>query len=403
VYVAGTPAAIARTRATVRELCARLDLEVVVLEGAEEALLEDVPEGTFAEAFIDYRSPAAPRVVVIQGKTHREIERRTLSKSSSLEMTVEEAAHVLYAVVESSLRAREAKRERAPAVAAASGDASASAGAETATDGLPVAASERGERSDESRGATESRSSTPARQTKPEPRDAASNAARPPTAREAEPAAPSAQVVPPRSELVADTDDRREGSIPSRAALRTEIAAFGSVSALEGSHALPGFGGAFAASVQSGPLRFGGAALGGLSPPSDVSRASGEASLHALSARLLATMEWQALPRFAAIFGLGGGADRITVEARAAPPRLASLGAETRVDPALASVAGATIGLAGPVSFFAALGIDVDLTPRRYVVETATGHAALFELHRVRPAMFAGVSLALSGTARGAP
>lgn len=395
VFVAGSAKMVEKTRATVRELCARLDLDVVVQEGGDESLLESIPDGTFAEAFIDYRPQGAPRIVVVQVKPRRELERRTLSGAGSPEMTVEEAAHVVYAVVESSLRAREARSERQ-------------------ADGGPAS---RGAAPTPETAATEDASS------------AATAGATPPGPTNATPAAPSGAesgndqkpAEPPSTTTHTDAtrsepspagdaerdeparDDTRTTTL---AALRADLAVFGSASMEGAFHPLPGLGATLDVGIQTGSWRIGGTLLGGSSFSSDVSASAGEATLRAEFVRAFATIDWQRSRRLALLSGLGGGVDRITIEARSAPPRIQSEGVERRVDPLISGLVGARIGLVGPVSLVAALFVDVDLTPHRFVAESASGHTALLEFGRVHACALAGLSVSLSGATdepRGAP
>jgi hypothetical protein len=385
VFVAGSAPMVEKTRATVRELCARLDLDVVVENGGDESLLESIPESTFAEAFIDYRAPGAPRIVVVQAKPRRELERRTLPYAGSPEMTVEEAAHVVYAVVESSLRAREAKGERRAGAWAPAGTASSGTGAPVdGTSGGPAEAT------------------TP---TASGPPTAGPSAEHPNNRNSTE--AASSTVAPrstaPQSEPSSAPGEREphgdQAATATPVAFRADLGAFASAWVQGAFRPVPGLGGAVDVGAEFGAWRIGGAFLGGSSFASDVSGKGGEASFHTEFARGFATVEWQSLRRLAILCGLGGGADRITVGARAAPPRVQSAGAETRVDPLIAGLAGVRVRLAGPLSVVGALLVDTDLTPHRFVAESASGRAVLFELGRVHASALAGFSVALSGAA----
>jgi hypothetical protein len=108
VYVAGSPEAVAGSRDAVQELCARSNVAVIVHDaaGADEALLATSSARSLAEAYVDLRPGMPTRVVVVDGESHRDLERRTLPDKSSLEMSIETVAHVVCAAVESSLAAR---------------------------------------------------------------------------------------------------------------------------------------------------------------------------------------------------------------------------------------------------------------------------------------------------------
>lgn len=114
VYVAGAPEAVSGSRDAVQELCARSNVAVIVHDaaGADEALLATSSARSLAEAYVDLRPGMPTRVVVVDGESHRDLERRTLPDKSSLEMSIETVAHVLCAAVESSLAARGAPQPR---------------------------------------------------------------------------------------------------------------------------------------------------------------------------------------------------------------------------------------------------------------------------------------------------
>jgi hypothetical protein len=108
VYVAGSPEAVAGTRDAVQELCARSNVAVVVHDaaGADEALLATTPTRGLADAYLDLRPGTPTRVVVVDGETRQDLERRVLPEGASLEMSIEIASHVVCAAVESSLASR---------------------------------------------------------------------------------------------------------------------------------------------------------------------------------------------------------------------------------------------------------------------------------------------------------
>jgi hypothetical protein len=123
VYVAGPDAAVSGTRDAIQDLCSRSNVAVVVRDaaGADEALLATSHAPGLAEAYVDLRPGTAPRVVVVDGETRKDLERRTLPEGASLEISIEIVAQVVCAAVESSLATRAApppplpvKRERAP-------------------------------------------------------------------------------------------------------------------------------------------------------------------------------------------------------------------------------------------------------------------------------------------------
>ena len=110
VYVAGSPEAVSGSRDAIQDLCSRSNVAVVVRDaaGADEALLATSHAPGIAEAYVDLRSGTPPRVVVVDGETRQDLERRTLPEGVSLEISIETMAHVVCAAVESSLAARAA-------------------------------------------------------------------------------------------------------------------------------------------------------------------------------------------------------------------------------------------------------------------------------------------------------
>ena len=120
VYVAGSPEAVSGSRDAIQDLCSRSNVAVVVRDaaGADEALLSTSHAPGLAEAYVDLRAGTPPRVVVVDGESRQDLERRTLPEGASLEISIETMAHVVCAAVESSLAARAALPPPAVPVAA---------------------------------------------------------------------------------------------------------------------------------------------------------------------------------------------------------------------------------------------------------------------------------------------
>ena len=110
VYVAGSAEAVSSSRDAIQDLCSRANVAVVVRDaaGADEALLATAHAPGLAEAYVDLRPGTPPRVVVVDGESRQDLERRTLPEGVSLEISIETVAHVVCAAVESSLAARAA-------------------------------------------------------------------------------------------------------------------------------------------------------------------------------------------------------------------------------------------------------------------------------------------------------
>jgi hypothetical protein len=114
VFVAGPPEAVAGARDAVQQICAPLNVAVVVHDaaGAEAELLAATRPPGLAQAYVDLRSGTPARIVVVDSQTGEDLVRRTLPASASLEMSVETAAHVVCAAVESSLSAADGQAAR---------------------------------------------------------------------------------------------------------------------------------------------------------------------------------------------------------------------------------------------------------------------------------------------------
>jgi len=108
VYVAGSEEAVTGSRDAIQDRCSRSNVAVVVRDaaGADEALLGSSRAPGLAEAYVDLRVGTPPRVVVVDGDSGQDLERRTLPEGASLEISIETMAQVVCAAVESSLAAR---------------------------------------------------------------------------------------------------------------------------------------------------------------------------------------------------------------------------------------------------------------------------------------------------------
>ena len=314
VYVAGTLEAIARTRVTARELFARLELPVIVRDASDddESVLDFASPNALVVSFIDLRDAAATRIVVVDGRTHKELERRTLP-GSSLEMSVEAATHVLYVAAESSLGAREQQAE----------------------------------------------------------------------GRASQPPSPQA------------TEDRRERRWGP---WQVDLSAFGRAAAFSDARLLGGFGASVDAGPHHGSLRP--ALLLGLGAyaPRALSRGTLSASLGAAGARLMATIEWQPASMLTLFGGGGGGVDGVRVTTGQTPAGTWTADTDSRIDPILAGVLGAKIHLSSAIAALAGMAMDVDISPHHYVAEVNGEKIVLFDLARVRPGGFLGISISVPAT-----
>ncbi len=105
--ISGDDAAMTLARATARELFHRLDLDVDVI-GPDEDLDEapDVSKTPVAIISMDFKPPDYS-IVVVDGASGDEVERRAIVDDSSIETAVEAATHVAYLIVEAMLERRE--------------------------------------------------------------------------------------------------------------------------------------------------------------------------------------------------------------------------------------------------------------------------------------------------------
>ena len=102
IHVDGKPAYVAQTRTVATEILLRISVVPVVLADDAAGPSYPTPGEPFIRAYFDFRTPA-PRLVIVDGRTQSELERRTLPEGASLETSVEAASHVLYMVVDSLL------------------------------------------------------------------------------------------------------------------------------------------------------------------------------------------------------------------------------------------------------------------------------------------------------------
>lgn len=365
VYVSGSAAAVTRLSATIRELCARLNLDVVIEEASGESVLDGAPAARL-KSFVDLKS-RAPRVVVIDARTSREVERRALPTSASLEMSVEEAAHVLYMAAESAFSARTAR----------SAGATADAAPEPAKSGEAPAAA-----TPEPPNTTEKGAQTP-EETKPPPVE---------TGRKAPP-----QREPEVIRRAGEDDGRRESRNGS-SRFESQLGAFGTAAVFAASQPLFGVGGSLDGGVRSGAFRMSAAIAFGAYLPATVARDGATASLRAEVGRIGFVGAWQATPAFAPFLSVGGGGDRITMNPGSAPSGSWTAGPEVRIDPMLEALLGAKVRIATSVGAFFAFGADLDLAPHRYVIDANGDREAFLELGRVRPTALLGLSIDLAAT-----
>jgi hypothetical protein len=373
VYVAGPPEAVLRTRATMRELLARIQVDVVVEAAPDDTVLAGTAPDGVARAFLDFRSLSAPQVALLQSGPDHDVVRRTLPASSSLEVSIEEAAHILYAAVEAS--------RDASVNPAATGVVNESSGARESPTNSPPPGDAHGPSGD-----TESVSNEP---TQAPARSAASplkeeHHLRPPAQGETDHPAASAEDHAPTKATEARA---------SALAFDAAASVFGGVSSFASDAVLPGVGGAVDVCFGRASLRPGAMFSFGMFFPSTVSRQGMSGSLRAESLRLLGLAEWAPWKRLGFAFGAGGGVDHVTFDPGASSSMVVSDGAASRYDPVLQGLVDARFRLSGAFAVFALAAADIDLKPHHYDIDTGgQTPTTFFSLPRVRPTALAGLT-----------
>ncbi len=323
IRVEGDQEAVARTRAAAGELFARLGVTSLVSgRDPDGAVAEPPGRQTLVRAYFDLRDPSTPEIVVVDAETEREIVRRTLPDSASLEISVEELTHVLYAVVEGLLQTARARAVDVP------------------------------------------------------------------------PKVPSA---PPRiapSAPLTDMDEpvaRRSSPGPS-----LSVGAFGRLISIDSSTILPGGGVSVAVRSREDGLAYGGTLMAAMHASNQIVFEEARGGVRPFSLRVYGTVGGPTESTLSLLSGLGAGIDLFRIETDSAPPDSSTQGT-TVVDAILSALVGARIPIGGRVSLDAAFTLDLDLTPRRFVIEQSGQRTPLLELGRFRPAFVLGGSYSLVG------
>lgn len=111
VHVTGEPEAIEKTRETLKELFGRLHVAATVMSENEEPPPRVEPP--LAIAYIDFSPPHAT-VVIVDGESGEEVDRREFPDEKTLETSVEASAHVVYLVVEAMLTREKSEESKPP-------------------------------------------------------------------------------------------------------------------------------------------------------------------------------------------------------------------------------------------------------------------------------------------------
>ena len=369
IEVAGESEAVARLRATANEVLGRLGITAVVR--AERAQPADAPAGAgvLAQAYVDLEEPRSPRLVVVESATQRELARRTLQTSGSLETSVESVTLVLYMVME-ALLSEGTPPDARPADGAA----------EAALPASPAAAATSASEPESSRVAQP----VPAR---PQPSELPKRRAKP---------APSVNV-----EHESASSDRDGGTAPVEPSkLGWGASAFLRVTTLDNTHALTGAGAAIEAQSKHSSPRPGALLFAAAHGSTAVGSGDTQAEIDTLSARLLATLELPWGSHVAGVFGAGGGVDWFRADTSS--PAVGTGHSASFLDAALCALVGARIAVADPIVVSAAAGLDLDFEPREFVIQTGNTRRTLFEIERFRPSLMLGVGYSPGFSERGA-
>jgi hypothetical protein len=338
IEVDGSPAAVERLRATATEVLGRLGISARVhAEGPP--LTPESP--ALARAYVDLEILSSPRLVVVDSASQRELARRTLSSSPSLETSVEAVVLVLYLVIEARLEQR-----------------AAVAGTEA-------------ERSTTATGATVAPSKAKAKVPAPTP------------AQESAPVREAAQE--------RDGEDATPAPARTTSGLGFDAGPLVRVGTLDGDSALAGAGIALEARAERLTPRLGALFFVIAHLPTEVAFGEARTDIDLISARLLPTFGFDITPSLSSTFGLGGGIDWL----RAAPQNDTSARgyAVSLADVTLGALAGVRWVVAHPLIATAAASFDIDWSPRTFSARRGDQRTTLLELDRFRPSLLFGLAL----------
>jgi len=355
IEVQGSPAAVDRLRTTALEVLGRLGVvPVVVASPAPDARGLPVP---VVRAEVDLRNPRQPSLVVRDGTSGRELGRRTLEQSASLETSVEAAVLVVYMIVEARLSEETATPAEtqvpAPGTTPASPPAAAPVPAKPAANPAPAPA--------------------PPSKPKPRPRREAERPEEPEDAAE----------VSGVEELVEPDRPKASSAVSVSAGALLRVGTLDNVSAITG--------GGILLEARDKRSKFGAMLLGAAHVPSDVQYASAYADIQTFSARLLATQGFEIGSSFSALFGVGPGIDWLRSVPRAAPAEVRT-GAATVVDPILSATVGARLPLGRHALLMAAACLDLDLAPHSFVIDVGNERHTLLAPERLRPSVLVAIA-----------
>jgi hypothetical protein len=354
IYVDGSPATVDRMRSAAAETFGRAGLDAIVTASADEAL----PAGRakpLARAYVDLRNPLAPRVVVVDGQTERELARRTLAENASLETSIEAATLVLYMVVEALLTSHDTGTTAAPP-------------AVNAGEAEPPA--------------------PPPERARPATRAASDAGTAAPASR---PRAPDRPVTPSEAR-----DEVPDQGVHSPSWLDLQAGLFVRTTTLDSEHPVAGAGLSLELFGRSTTPELGTILLGAAHLSASPTVANARASIDMYSFRLLPAMRVPFSSALSAVVGVGGGLDAFLIEARPSGAPMSEITKSSAVGATVSALVGVRWRLAERLHASLNAGADVDLSPRAFVVDRGMERHILLELGRVRPSLSLGFALGLT-------
>lgn len=371
IYVDGSPASVERMRVASAETFGRAGIDAVVSASADEALMTGRTK-PLARAYVDLRNPLAPRVVVVDAQTERELARRTLEENASLETSIEAATLVLYMVVEALVTSTTSSNGTPPSAAnVPDGDASTSAADATTPGSRP----------------------RPDRNTAP--------AGRMPAAAEPAAEAPPTPLLPAPSRPSSPTEVRDVEPVKRNTASSLDLQAglFLRTTTLDAEHPLAGAGVSLELFGRGGTPELGAMVLGAAHLSASPAAAGARASIETYSFRVLPALRVPFSTVLAAVVGIGGGFDAFAIEARSLGAPASDTTASSAIDGTISALVGVRLRLAERLHASLNAGADFDVSPRTFVAQSGAQRLVLLELGRVRPSLSLGFALGLTAEA----
>lgn len=331
--VIGSEQALALTKSTSQELFERLGVQVDVLPAS--AALPESAEPPLAIATIEITPPLCS-IVIVEGASGAELDRRTFSESS-VETAVEAAAHIAYFVVETLLEPPEAEQvapEPAPPPSA------------PVTQAPPIAP----------------------------------------------PAAAAVEATPE------DTSEESVSADKSSVGLDLGLA-FSAVS-LGSGRVRPGTGLTVEIRFPSLAVPLGVFVAATTHAATDLEFEDASAELRPSVLRLLATLDTRLGSALALSFALGGGVEWLRLTPTSVPLDVEVTDTQSVFEPLATGLAGLRIKLGDRAFLSALGGIDVSLNPTNFKAQTESGEQELLHMPTVRPVLLIGAAASLDSSPR---